>query len=70
MNITGMDCGHCAQRLGQSLERLDGVIRAKVDPVGTAAVRYDEATVSLQEEATVSLQELEEGVRAAGFDVA
>jgi copper chaperone CopZ len=30
--------------------------------VGTAAVRYDEATVSLQE--------LEEGVRAAGFDVA
>jgi copper chaperone CopZ len=62
MNITGMDCGHCAQRLGQSLERLDGVIRAKVDPGGTAAVRYDEATVSLQE--------LEEGVRAAGFDVA
>jgi copper chaperone CopZ len=63
MNITGMDCpSHCAQRLGQSLERLDGVIRAKVDPGGTAAVRYDEATVSLQE--------LEEGVRAAGFDVA
>ncbi len=62
LNITGMDCSHCAQRLGQSLERLDGVITAKVDPAGTAAVRYDEARVSQEQ--------LEEGVRAAGFDVA
>jgi cation transport ATPase len=39
LQITGMDCSHCAQRLGQSLERLDGVIKAEIDEAGTATVR-------------------------------
>lgn len=60
--IAGMDCGHCAQRLGQSLERLDGVIRAEVDPAGTATVRFDEDRLSEDD--------LGERVRTAGFDLA
>lgn len=62
LQIAGMDCSHCAQRLGDSLERLDGVIRAQVDEAGTATVRYDEEHLSTDE--------LAEGVRDAGFDVA
>jgi copper chaperone CopZ len=62
LQITGMDCSHCAQRLGQSLERADGVIRAEVDAAGTATVRFDEARISDDE--------LGERVRAAGFDLA
>lgn len=63
LRITGMDCGHCAARLGQSLERLEGVIRAEVDhPAGTASVRFDEERLSEDE--------LGERVRAAGFDLA
>lgn len=61
LNITGMDCNHCASRLGQALQRVEGVIRAEVDPGGNATVRFDEAKV---DEAA-----LRERVRAAGFDV-
>lgn len=62
LQIVGMDCSHCAQRLGQSLERLDGVIRAQVDEAGTATVRYDEERLTIDE--------LGQRVRDAGFDVA
>lgn len=60
--ITGMDCSHCASRLGEALERAEGVIRAEVDEVGTATVRYDEDRLSEED--------LGERVRAAGFDIA
>jgi copper chaperone CopZ len=62
LQIAGMDCSHCAQRLGQSLERLDGVIKAEVDEAGTATVRYDEDRLSEDE--------LGERVRAVGFGLA
>lgn len=62
VQIAGMDCSHCAQRLGQALERAEGVIHAEVDAAGTAKVRYDESRLS--EEG------LAQQVRAAGFDVA
>lgn len=62
LDITGMDCSHCAQRLGQALERAEGVIKATVDPAGTATVRYDEERLGDHD--------LAERVRAAGFDVA
>lgn len=62
LQIAGMDCSHCAQRLGQSLERADGVIKVQVDASGTATVRYDEARITDEQ--------LGERVRAAGFDVA
>lgn len=62
LQITGMDCSHCAQRLGQSLERAEGVIKAVVDPAGTATVRYDESRLTEEE--------LGVRVRDAGFDLA
>lgn len=62
LQVTGMDCSHCAQRLGSALERLDGVIKAEVDPAGTAKVRYDEARLSEGD--------LTERVRNAGFGTA
>jgi copper chaperone CopZ len=62
LQIAGMDCSHCAQRLSQSLERAEGVIKAEVDASGTATVRYDETRISDDE--------LGERVRVAGFDVA
>lgn len=62
LDITGMDCSHCASRLGEALERVEGVIKAEVDPAGTATVRFDEERV---DEAGLG-----ERVRAAGFDVA
>jgi Cd2+/Zn2+-exporting ATPase len=62
LQIAGMDCSHCAQRLGSSLERLDGVIKAQVEPTGTARVRYDESRLSEAQ--------LAEHVRTVGFDVA
>lgn len=61
LQIAVMDCSHCAQRLGDSLERLHGVIRARVDEAGTATVRYDERRLSTDE--------FGERVRDAGFDV-
>ena len=62
LQVTGMDCSHCAQRLGSALQRLDGVIIADVDEAGTARVRHDEARVSGDD--------LAQRVKAAGFDVA
>ncbi|HEX2028117.1 MAG TPA: heavy-metal-associated domain-containing protein [Nitriliruptorales bacterium] len=62
LQIAGMDCSHCAQRLRVSLQRLDGVIKAEVDPAGTATVRYDEGRVSEDQ--------LGQRVREAGFELA
>ncbi|MDP8960503.1 MAG: heavy-metal-associated domain-containing protein [Actinomycetota bacterium] len=62
LQISGMDCSHCAQRLGSALERAEGVIRAEVDPGGRATVRYDEQRLSEAD--------LAERVRGAGFDLA
>ncbi|MFN2555866.1 MAG: heavy-metal-associated domain-containing protein [Nitriliruptorales bacterium] len=61
LQIVGMHCGHCAERLVTSLGRPNGVIRAEVDPSGTATVRYDEARLSQRD--------LAERVREAGFDI-
>ncbi|MBW3578567.1 MAG: cation transporter [Actinobacteria bacterium] len=62
LQIAGMDCSHCASRLGQALERAEGVIKVEVDAGGTATVRYDESRIDEDE--------LGERVRAAGFEVA
>lgn len=62
LQVAGMGCSHCASRLGEALERAEGVIKADVDEAGTATVRYDEERLSEDD--------LGERVRAAGFDVA
>lgn len=61
LRVSGMHCGSCAQRLGEGLERTEGVIKAKVDPAGSTLVRYDEGRV---DEAGLA-----ESVRASGFDL-
>lgn len=61
LEISGMHCGSCAQRLGLVLERHEGVIRATVDPAGTASIRYDEARLDIEQVGEI--------VRTAGFDV-
>lgn len=61
LQIAGMHCGSCAERLSLALERRDGVLRARVDPAGEATIRFDESR--LDEE------RLGEMVRAAGFDL-
>lgn len=62
LDITGMDCSHCASRLGEALQHAEGVIKAEVDATGTATVRFDEERIDEDG--------LGERVRAAGFDVA
>lgn len=62
LQITGMDCGHCAQRLAQALERAEGVIKAEVDTAGTATMRFDESRIGEEQ--------LAGRVREAGFDTA
>lgn len=62
LQITGMHCGNCAQRLGIALRRNEGVIKADVDAAGSAEIRFDDAKVDEQQ--------LLEVVRASGFDVA
>ncbi|HEX2028165.1 MAG TPA: heavy-metal-associated domain-containing protein [Nitriliruptorales bacterium] len=61
LQVAWMDCEHCAERLGVSLERLEGVIEAQVDHAGSASIRFDESRVEETE--------LAERVRVAGFDV-
>ena len=61
LRITGMDFNHCAERVETSLQRMDGVIKAEVDPVGTAKLRYDEDRLSQGD--------LAERVREAGYEV-
>ena len=61
LHITGMDCSHCAARLGEALERAEGVIKAEVDPGGSATVRFDEERIDEDG--------LGERVRTSGFDV-
>lgn len=60
--IDGMHCSSCAQRLGQTFERRDGVIKADVDPAGTARIRYDETQIDEEQ--------LGQLVRTSGFDLA
>lgn len=62
LQITGMHCGNCAQRLSLALRRNNGVIKADVDVSGEARIRFDETAVDEQQ--------LRELVRASGFDLA
>lgn len=61
--VAGMHCGGCANTLGSSLGRLDGVVRAEADVGrGEVMVRFDPDRVTLAQ--------LQDGIRAAGFDPA
>lgn len=62
LQVTGMDCSRCVDRVGTVLARTDGVIRADVDESGVAVVRFDQDRVTGPQ--------LHERIREAGFDVA
>lgn len=62
LEVEGMDCSGCANRLGTALGRLDGVVKAKADHrAGQVDVRLDPDRVSEDQ--------IKERIRAAGFDV-
>jgi copper chaperone CopZ len=47
LEVQGMDCGGCAQRLRTALGRLDGVLAADPDHrAGRVTVRFDPGRVS------------------------
>lgn len=61
LEVEGMDCAGCANRLGVALGRLEGVVRAKADhEAGRVAVRFDPERVSEER--------IKERIRSAGFD--
>ncbi len=61
--VRGFHCSGCADNLGASLSRIEGVIKAGAD--------FDTAQVEVRfDPARVSDDEVREGIRAAGFEPA
>lgn len=61
--VEGFHCTGCADKLGESLRRLEGVIKADADfEAGQVNVRFDPERVGDND--------LREGIRAAGFEPA
>ena len=61
LEVEGMDCSGCANRLGTALGRLEGVVKADADHrAGRVAVRFDPERVSEDR--------IKERIRSAGFD--
>lgn len=59
--IRGFHCSGCADNLGQSLNRLEGVIRADAD--------YDQAMVEVRfDPDRVSDDDIHSQIRASGFE--
>jgi copper chaperone CopZ len=60
VEVEGMDCPGCANRLGTALDCLDGVVEAKADhQAGRVKVRFDPDRVSEDR--------IRERIRSAGF---
>ncbi len=47
MKISGMSCGHCVGAVQKALARVAGVEVEKVE-IGSATIRFDPATVTMQ----------------------
>lgn len=61
--VAGFHCTGCADNLGKSLRRIEGVIKADADyEAGQVEVRFDPGRVSDED--------LREGIRTAGFEPA
>ena len=61
--VAGFHCTGCADNLGKSLRRIEGVIRADADyDAGQVEVRFDPDRVGDDD--------LREGIRSAGFEPA
>lgn len=63
VQVRGMDCSGCENRVRTALTRLEGVIKAEADHrSGSVGVRFDEDRVSEDD--------VKERIRAAGYEVA
>jgi len=62
VQIRGMVCSNCAQRMKRALEKLDGVTQASVQ------LEEDRAVLSLNGETEVSEKTLKERVNIAGYE--
>lgn len=61
--VQGFHCSGCADTLGETLRRLEGVIKAEAD--------FDTAQVQVRfDPARVTDADIDEGIRAAGFEPA
>lgn len=61
LEIGGMDCTGCENRVRSALTRLEGVIKADPDhKAGRVALRFDTDRISEEE--------IKERIRAAGYD--
>lgn len=59
--VQGFHCSGCADNLGKSLRRIEGVIKADADyGAGQVEVRFDPKRVSDDD--------LRDGIRTAGFE--
>ncbi|MCU4802713.1 cation-translocating P-type ATPase [Halobacteria archaeon HArc-gm2] len=62
LSVPEMDCPSCAQKVDKSLQRVDGVVEATLQPTtGTATVRYDPDQTTEADVVTA--------IEAAGYDV-
>lgn len=60
LKVDGMDCAHCATRLGTALERAEGVVKAQADhAAGEVRVRFHLDRISEDQ--------IKERIRASGF---
>ncbi|WP_440896484.1 copper chaperone CopZ [Amphibacillus sp. Q70] len=60
LNISGMNCNHCVNRVETALKELEGVEKVKVNlKKGTAQVKYDQAVQQVNQ--------LTEAVNQAGY---
>lgn len=63
VQVQGMDCSGCENRVRTALTRLEGVIKTEADSrSGRVGVRFDEDRVSEDD--------VKERIRAAGYEVA
>lgn len=62
LDVHGMDCPGCENRVQTALTRLEGVIRVDADHrTGRVTVRFDEARLSVDD--------VNERIRDAGYEV-
>ncbi|MVP00310.1 heavy metal translocating P-type ATPase [Paenibacillus lutrae] len=63
LNLTGMTCAACANRIEKGLNKLDGVVEANVNfAMERATVTYDPQKISLDD--------MEQSIRKLGYDTA
>lgn len=62
LNVSGMTCGHCEMTVKNTLEKIDGVKKAKVNRKKNSAI------VTLDNSTTVDISELLNAVANTGYE--